>query len=84
MLSYFIRGDCSGCREGSCLFTDCGVSACSKQKNIDFCFQCPEFPCEKTNFDSDLKKRWLLMNNRMKEIGIEKYYQETKDLPRYK
>jgi len=53
-------------------------------KGVDFCFQCDEFPCEKTNFDPDLKRRWFQMNTRMKEIGVEAYFEETKDLPRYK
>ncbi|MBC8204270.1 MAG: hypothetical protein H8E87_02020 [FCB group bacterium] len=46
---------------------------------MDFCFQCEEFPCDKVNFDPDLHNRWLIMNNRMKEIGLEAYYKETKD-----
>ena len=54
------------------------------KKGVDFCFQCDEFPCEKTNLDSGLKYRWIQMNNQMKEIGIESYFQETADLPRYK
>ena len=32
----------------------------------------------------DLHRRWLEMNNRMREIGVEAYYDETKDLPRYR
>ncbi len=60
-----------------------GVTECYKKKGVDFCFQCDEFPCEKTNFDPHLKARWIKMNNRMKEIGVESYYEETKDLCRY-
>ena len=33
--------------------------------------------------DEHLKRRWIQINKRMKEIGPESYYQETKDLPRY-
>ena len=36
-----------------------------------------------TNFDSDLHDRWIKMNRRMKDIGVEAYFLETKDLPRY-
>jgi hypothetical protein len=84
MLEHFRGADCAGCRKGSCKYPNCGVSACFRRKGVDFCFQCDEFPCEKTNFDPDLKDRWVLMNTRMREIGIEKYYEETKDLPRYR
>lgn len=83
LLTYLTEENCLGCRKGSCLYPDCGVRDCYKAKNIDYCFQCDEFPCQKTNFDTHLEQRWKQINIRMKEIGIEAYYQETKDLPRY-
>lgn len=83
MLSYFSEPDCKGCRQGTCKYPNCGVVGCHRQKMVDFCFQCDEFPCEKTNFDPHLKHRWIRMNRRMKEIGVEAYYEETKDLCRY-
>jgi hypothetical protein len=51
---------------------------------VDFCFQCNEFPCERTVFDPDLKDRWIAMNARMKEVGVQTYLLETKDLCRYR
>lgn len=84
LLSYFAQVGCKGCRKGTCEFANCGVINCHKEKGVDFCFQCDEFPCEKTNFDPDLKRRWIQMNNRMKEVGVEAYYDEVKDLPRYR
>ena len=83
ILTYFAEENCPGCRRGSCIYSDCGVKDCYKKKKVDFCFQCDEFPCEKSNFDEHLKRRWIQINKRMKEIGPESYYQETKDLPRY-
>ncbi|MBF0564325.1 MAG: DUF3795 domain-containing protein [Nitrospirae bacterium] len=83
LLDHFTHAGCKGCRQGDCEYPNCGVADCYKQKGMDFCFQCDEFPCEKTNFDPDLKERWLKMNKRMKEIGVEAYFEETKDLPRY-
>lgn len=84
LLAYFSQGSCSGCRNGDCLYPECGVAECYRHKEVDFCFQCDEFPCEKTNFDPDLKQRWVAMNTRMKEIGVEAYYAEIKDMARYK
>lgn len=83
LLTYLTEENCEGCRKGSCLYLDCGVRDCYKSKTVDFCFQCDEFPCEKTNFDPHLKQRWIQMNKRMKAIGINSFYQETKDTPRY-
>ncbi len=84
LLNYFTEVDCPGCRETSCqLFKACNVKNCYKEKQVDFCFQCNEFPCEKTGFDEHLKKRWVKMQQRMKKIGIERFYEETKDDPHY-
>jgi hypothetical protein len=59
------------------------VIRCFKSKGVDYCFQCDEFPCDKTNFDPHLLQRWIDMNMRMKSIGVEAFYEETKELPRY-
>jgi len=83
MLSYFSSPDCLKCRQGTCKYANCGVVECYKNKGVDFCFQCEEFPCEKTNFDPHLEKRWRRMNIRMKEIGVEAYFELTKDICRY-
>jgi hypothetical protein len=84
LLEFFTRADCTGCRNGECKYPNCGVMKCFKDKGVDFCFQCNEFPCEMTNFDPDLKRRWIEMNTRMRQIGIEAYYEETKDVCRYR
>ena len=84
LLNYFTQTDCNGCRQGDSKYPNCGVASCYRQKGVDFCFQCDEFPCEKTNFDSHLKQRWIDINNRMKEVGVEAFFEETKDLPRYR
>lgn len=83
LLYQFSQANCRGCRQGDCKYPNCGVASCYRQKGIDFCFQCIEFPCNKTNFDPNLRERWLGMNRRMQEVGVEAYYGETKDLPRY-
>jgi hypothetical protein len=84
MLDYFANVNCQGCRAESCmLFQNCGVKDCYKVKGVDFCFQCNEFPCVKTNFDDHLKQRWIKINQRMLEAGVETYYKEIKDKPRY-
>ena len=84
MLNHFANVECKGCRNDDCkLFQDCNVKQCSKGHSVDFCFQCEEFPCKKHGFDEHLEKRWINIQNKMKEIGVEGYYDEIKDLPRY-
>ena len=83
LLDHFTKGDCRGCRNGECKYTGCGVITCHREKGVDFCFQCEEFPCENTHFDPHLQERWIRMNKRMKSVGVEAYYEETRDTPRY-
>ncbi len=84
LLAYLAQGHCDGCRGGTCLYPNCGVTICYQDKGVDFCFQCDEFPCDRTNFDPHLEARWRQMNERMGEVGVEAYYDESKNLPRYR
>jgi hypothetical protein len=84
LLAHLTQADCEGCRSGQCKFPGCRAVRCHKSKGVDFCFQCDEFPCDDPGFDADLCRRWIQMNERMKEIGVEAYYEETKGLPRYR
>jgi len=84
MLDYLAVSDCKGCRNENCkLFKNCKVRLCSEEKRVDFCFQCSDFPCNNTGFDEHLNKRSIDINMRMREIGVEEYYNEIKDKPRY-
>jgi hypothetical protein len=84
MLDYLASENCRGCRNEQCrLFKDCGVRGCHQEKQVDYCYQCREFPCGNTGFDGRLHKVWVAINEKIRSAGIEKYYEETKDRPRY-
>jgi hypothetical protein len=84
LLSYFASVECNGCRKERCkLYKDCNVRDCHEERGVDFCFQCSEFPCNSTGFDNHLQRRSVEINCRMKAIGVENYYNEIKDKPRY-
>lgn len=83
LLDFLTKAGCEGCRNGAGCYPGCVPSSCSREKGVDFCFECPEFPCEKTNFDENLVRRWIRMNKEMREIGPEAYYAETRDKCRY-
>jgi hypothetical protein len=84
LLNLLSSNNCLGCRKQEChLFKGCKVKDCYKNKKVEYCYQCSEFPCEKTGFDDNLKQRWLKINYRIREIGLENYYTEVKDKPRY-
>lgn len=84
MLNYFSDAECGGCRKEKCKFyKNCKVRACSEEKQVEFCFECSEFPCDHTGLDENLYRRHVAINERIREIGAEAYYQEIKDKPRY-
>lgn len=84
VLDHLAKGSCGGCRQEQCkLFASCGVRACAEKQQVDFCFQCAAFPCDRTGFDEHLYRRHVEINRKMKEMGVERYYAEVKDLPRY-
>lgn len=84
MLDYFASENCRGCRNEQCkLFEDCGVRSCHQKKQIDYCYQCEAFPCDRTNFDKHLYKTWVQLNEKIKKTSIERFYEKTRTLPRY-
>lgn len=84
VLDFFASENCRGCRNEQCrLFKDCGVRACHQEKQVDYCYQCGEFPCDHTNFDEPLYQAWVKINEIIRKSGLEKYYQLTLDRPRY-
>lgn len=83
ILTSFSQASCSGCRgENVLCFIKCTAKTCHKEKSVDFCFQCDEYPCDK-QFANRLREHWKQRNDRMKEIGIIEYYFEQVKLPRY-
>ena len=84
LLDFISSDNCKGCRKQEChLFKDCKVKQCYKDRKVDYCYQCQDFPCDNTGFDENLKQRWSKINCRIREIGLENYYNEIKDKPRY-
>jgi hypothetical protein len=84
MLEYLASENCKGCRNEQCkLFKTCGVRPCHQEKQVDFCYQCDAFPCDRTNFDPALQSAWIKISEKIKRVGIEQYYEQTRQRPRY-
>jgi hypothetical protein len=84
LLTLFGKGNCKGCRTQECkLFSACKVIDCHKTQGVDYCFQCKSYPCQNTGFDDNLTHRWININNRILEIGLNRYYNEIKLKARY-
>jgi len=83
ILNFFANADCTGCRNGKGKNATCNVMNCFKEKSVDFCAACDEFPCDKTGLDDNLKQKWLENNKKIKEIGLIKFYKESIIKSRY-
>jgi hypothetical protein len=84
MLEYLASENCEGCRNEQCkLFKTCGVRPCHQEKKVDFCCQCDAFPCDRTGFDPSLQSAWVQINEKIRSVGIERYYEQTKNRHRY-
>lgn len=88
-LQKYANPKCDGCRVGGhrgCSIENCFILECTQAHNVDFCAFCKDFPCDKVNekvFDQSILEKWLRGNQKIKEIGIEKYYEEKKEEPHY-
>jgi len=83
VLEYLADVKCNGCREDHCMDSNCVIPECTKDRGVDFCHECGDFPCDKTGFPDGLKEKWIRKNRRIKEIGVERFFKEEKDIPHY-
>ncbi len=83
VLRAFTVAPCGGCRSDNvrCYLT-CAARTCHKEKGVDFCFQCSDYPCDK-EFHDRIRQRWRQLNDRMKEVGLTQFFLEQSELPRY-
>ena len=80
-----IRGECSGCFNGSTCYQTCQIAPCSvRHGNVDYCFQCGEYPCRRydgiDSHDSLISHRNQKRDMaKAKAIGIEAYLAEQRE-----
>ena len=74
-----VRGECGGCGSDSLCYSSCHIVHCAaRHGNIDYCFECPEYPCEKyegvDRYDSLIShKNQKKDMDKAKEMGIKGY-----------
>lgn len=73
---------CKGCKLGGgwSWWPDCPVRTCCAEKQLDFCYLCQDFPCEKLT-TGPLKERLLQVieaNRQIQQHGLERWVQELK------
>ncbi|WP_432409567.1 DUF3795 domain-containing protein [Wukongibacter sp. M2B1] len=83
ILDHFSKGKCHGCRNGDALNTACATKDCHKIEKVDFCFQCGNYPCSNNSYNDDLYDKWKSNNDKMKNNGVEVFYDSQKKRTRY-
>jgi hypothetical protein len=75
---------CDGCRAERRGFycQQCKMISCTKDKGIEFCIECDEYPCaELEAFQAEMPHRINLWDDlaRIKDVGYEAWFQEMVD-----
>jgi len=76
---------CNGCRaEKRCFYCRslCTMTKCAAEKGVDFCGQCPEYPCKALqSFQAERPHRIELWKSqeRIREAGYETWYAEMQE-----
>jgi hypothetical protein len=83
VLKLFTKAGCAGCRNGGSQLPFCAARTCFREQGVDFCFQCKAYPCERNAFPENIAQRWRSNNDRMREAGVEQFYVESLERPRY-
>ena len=91
-LDRYTPSKCPGCRNNptsnaGCI-AGCVVPTCVKEHGVDFCADCSEFPCQRArDFFATVNEvigiDWENGNSRIREIGVERYFNEKKDISHY-
>jgi len=83
ILKHLSNGNCPGCRFSDKPTCQCSINVCHKTENVDFCFECPKYPCTPTTYNEAITKAWKENNDTMKKIGVDNFYIAQKEKPRY-
>ena len=85
LCGYRLQGNCNGCFKDSFCAKVCPMAPCSvKHGGLQYCFECPEYPCR--HYDGfDSYDTFVLHRNqrkdmqKAKEIGMETYHAEQRE-----
>ncbi len=84
LCGFRLQGNCNGCFKDSFCAKTCPRAACSiEHGNLQYCFECPEYPCKHYDGFDSYDTLVLHRNQRKdmlkaKEIGIEAYLAEQR------
>jgi len=71
-----------GCRSGECGAPFCGIRKCARQRGVDVCWQCDEYPCQRVLGLAKGYPMLLADGQRAKEIGLDAWIAEQEERAR--
>jgi hypothetical protein len=77
-LSEFNEDDGKNCKTG-CGNPGCEIRKCAKEKSVELCPMCAEFPCEHVNALAKGYGNLIPDGKRIKDIGVEKWLEEQEE-----
>ena len=70
-----------GCK-GGCGAPDCGIRACARERGVEVCSECPEFPCERVQTLGRAYPHLIADGRRQQEIPLEAWVAEQEQRAR--
>ncbi|OPL18360.1 MAG: hypothetical protein AVO35_05810 [Candidatus Aegiribacteria sp. MLS_C] len=77
--------ECAGCKSPvtAVFCSECRIRSCARERGLEFCFQCAEYPCDRlVSFsDDDAPHHSVVLKNlsRIREAGLRKWLQEQSE-----
>ena len=64
------------CREGTCGAPFCSIRKCAREKNVDICIYCEDYPCNRIDGIAQGYPTLLTDGKRLKDIGVDAWIVE--------
>jgi hypothetical protein len=77
----YANGGCPGCRAGGG-YPECKIRACARERGLELCSQCPDFPCERVEALSARYPTLIADNLRLQAVGLERWLDEQRERAR--
>lgn len=68
-----------GCRSGACGDPSCKIRKCAKERMMDVCSSCKDYPCDKMKGLAKKEPTLVADGTRQKEIGLAKWVEEQEE-----
>jgi hypothetical protein len=72
---------CPGCRAGGG-YPQCQIRVCTRERGLEMCSQCPDFPCERVEPLAARYPTLLADNRRLQAVGLARWLAEQEERAR--